>query len=322
MRSRFVAGGPITPQRIPDSIHPQQKVTTMAEAAGNKEAKDYGFDTPQKNTPYELKGAGHYDWGMQDRLSRIFNPRSGRTVMLAFDHGYIMGPTSGLERIDLTIVPLLEYADCLMCSRGILRTVVPPTCNKPISLRTSAGTTILTELNEECIGVDIEDAIRLNASMMAVMCAIGNTRFEGLTVKNLCKSIEMGNRYGIPTLGVNAVGKELTRDARYLGMAARVVAENGAQVVKTYYCAEEFEQVTAGCPVPIVIAGGKKLPELDALKMAHSAITQGAMGVDMGRNIFQAENPVAMIQAVRHVVHDDATPAQAYQMYNDLKASK
>lgn len=291
----------------------------MAEAAGNKAGKDYGFDTPQVNKLYELKGANNYDWGMKDRLSRIFSPKSGRTVMLAFDHGYIMGPTSGLERIDLTILPILEYADCLMCTRGILRTVIPPTFNKPISLRTSAGTTVLTDLNEECIGVEIEDAIRLNASMMAVMCAIGNVKWEGLTVRNLCKSVEMGIKYGIPTLGVNAVGKELARDARYLSMAARVVAENGAQVVKTYYCEEDFEQVTAACPVPIVIAGGKKLPELDALKMARSAIDQGARGVDMGRNIFQAEDPVAMIQAVRGVVHDDMTPKKAFEMYNDLK---
>ncbi len=291
----------------------------MAEAAGNKEAKDYGLDTPQENKLYKLKGAGNYDWGMKDRLSRVFNPKTGRTVMLAFDHGYIMGPTSGLERIDISVLPLIEHADCLMCTRGILRTVIPPTYNKPISLRTSAGTTVLTELNEECVGVEIEEAIRLNATMMAVMCAIGNKKFEGLTIRNLCKSVETGNKYGIPTLGVNAVGKELTRDARYLGMAARVIAENGAHAVKTYYCEEGFEKVTAACPVPIVIAGGKKVPELDALKMARSAIDKGALGVDMGRNIFQAEDPVAMIQAVRHVVHDDATPDDAFQMYNDLK---
>jgi len=293
----------------------------MAEETGNKSAADFGIGVPQKNELYELKGANNYDWGMKDRLSRVFNPKSGKTVMLAFDHGYIMGPTSGLERIDLTLRPLLEHADCLMCTRGVLRSLVPPTLNKPISLRTSAGSTVLTELNEECLGVEIEDAIRLNASMMAVMCAVGNKRFEGLTVRNLCKSIEMGNRYGIPTLGVNAVGKELTRDARYLALAARVVAENGAQVVKTYFCSEGFEQVTASCPVPIVIAGGKKVPELDALKVARAAIDQGAKGVDMGRNIFQADDPVAMIQAVRHVVHDNAKPEDAFQMYNDLKTS-
>jgi len=293
----------------------------MAEASGNQAARDYGLGVPQKNALYELKGAGNYDWGMKDRLSRIFSPASGKTVMLAFDHGYIMGATSGLERIDLTILPLLPYADCLMCTRGVLRTLIPPTVNKPISLRISAGSTVLNDLNDECIGVEVEDAIRLNASMMAVMCAIGDKHYEGLTVRNLCKSIETGNRYGIPTLGVNAVGKELTRDARYLGMAARVVAENGAQVVKTYYCADGFERVTAACPVPIVIAGGKKLPELDALKMARAAIDQGALGVDMGRNIFQAESPVAMIQAVRHVVHEGARPEAAFEMYCDLKAS-
>ena len=274
---------------------------------------------PQTNDLYELKGANHYDWGMKDRLSRVFNPKSGKTVMLAFDHGYIMGPTSGLERIDLTIRPLLEHADCLMCARGILRTVVPPQFNKPISLRCSAGSTILTELNDECVGVEVEDAIRLNATMMAVMCAIGG-KYEALTIRNMCKMIETGLRYGIPTLGVNAVGKDLTRDARYLALGARVIAENGAQAVKTYFCEKDFEKVTAACPVPVVIAGGKKLPELDALKMAYMAIDQGAMGVDMGRNIFQAAHPIAMIQAVRSVVHDNAKPEDAFQLYNDLKA--
>ena len=293
----------------------------MADAQGNKDAKDYGLDRPQKSEPYGLKGASNYDWGMKDRLSRVFNPKSGRTVMLAFDHGYIMGPTSGLERIDLTIAPLLEHADCLMCSRGILRPLVPPRFNKPISLRCSAGSTVLTELNDECVGVEIEDAIRLNATMMAVMCAIGG-KFEALTIRNMCKMIETGLRYGIPTLGVNAVGKELTRDARYLALGARVIAENGAQVVKTYFCEEGFERVTAACPVPIVIAGGKKLPELDALRMAYRAIDQGAMGVDMGRNIFQADDPIAMIKAVRSVVHDNARPDDAFQLYRDLRAAK
>lgn len=292
----------------------------MAEATGNQESKDYGIGIPVVNKAYALKGSNNYDWGMKDRLSRVFDPKSGKTVMLAFDHGYIMGPTSGLERIDLTILPLLEHADCLMCARGILRACVPPTFNKPISLRCSAGSTVLTELNDECIGVEIEDAIRLNATMMAVMVAIGG-KFEALTIRNLCKMIETGNRYGIPTLGVTAVGTELTRDARYLGMATRVLAENGAQVVKTYFCEENFERVTAGCPVPIVIAGGKKLPELDALKMAYKAIDQGALGVDMGRNIFQAEHPVAMIKAVKAVVHNGEKPEQAYKMYNELRAA-
>lgn len=281
--------------------------------------KDYGIGIPVANPAFPLKGANNLDWGMKDRLARIFNPRSLHTVMLAFDHGYIMGPTSGLERIDLSILPIADLADCLMCTRGALRACVPPTMNKPVALRCSAGTTVLTELNNEVIGVEIEDAIRLNASAMAGMVAIGS-QFEALTIKNLCLLVETGNRYGIPTLGVTAVGKELTRDARYLGLACRVIAENGAQFVKTYFCETDFDKVTAACPVPIIIAGGKKLPEKDALTMAYQAIDQGACGVDMGRNIFQADAPRAMLQAVRAVVHDGFTPAAALALYEDLKA--
>jgi putative autoinducer-2 (AI-2) aldolase len=292
----------------------------MPEADGNAVGRAYGLDTPAANELFQLRGANNYDWGMKDRLARVFDPNSRRTVMLAFDHGYIMGPTAGLERIDLTISPLVEYADCLMCTRGILRTTISTTCNKPIALRCSAGSTVLTELNDECVGVEIEDAIRLNASMMAVMVAVGDKQYEALTIRNLCKMIETGNRYGIPTLGVTAVGRELTRDARYLGMASRVLAENGAQVVKTYFCAEGFERVTAGCPVPIVIAGGKKLPEREALEMAYQAVDQGAAGVDMGRNIFQSDSPVAMIQAVRAVVHQNEQPAQAFELYRELQS--
>jgi len=256
---------------------------------------------------------------MKDRLARIFSPVSGRTVMLAFDHGYIMGPTSGLERMDLTILPLIEYADCIMCTRGALRTLVPPTAGKPVSLRYSAGSTVLTELNDECV-MDIEEAVRLNASLLAVMVAVGD-KFEAITIRNLTKAVDMGTRYGIPTLGVTAVGKDMARDARYLSMASRVCAENGAHVVKTYFC-KNFEQVASTCPVPIVLAGGKKLPELDALSMAYQAIDQGASGVDMGRNIFQAGDPIAMIQAVRSVVHDREKPEKAYKLYNTLKNEK
>jgi putative autoinducer-2 (AI-2) aldolase len=241
--------------------------------------------------------------------------------MLAFDHGYIMGPTSGLERMDLTIVPLIPYADCIMCTRGTLRQIVPPTLNKPISLRYSAGSTVLTDLNDECV-MNIEEAVRLNASMLAVMCAIGSAKFEADTIRTLTKTIDEGTRYGIPTLGVNAVGKELVRDARYLGLATRVCAENGAHVIKTYYCKPDFDKVVAACPVPIVIAGGKKLPELEALQMAYEAIDQGAAGVDMGRNVFQAEHPIAMIQAVRAVVHDNKKPKEAFDLYNTLKNQK
>jgi putative autoinducer-2 (AI-2) aldolase len=288
----------------------------MPDADDLKEGKKYYTEKPQKAEGFFLKGSNSLEWGMKDRLARIFNPVSGHTVMLAFDHGYIMGPTSGLERMDLTIVPLIEYADCIMCTRGALRTLVPPTAGKPVSLRFSAGTTVLTELNDECL-MDIEEAVRINASLLAVMVAVGD-RYEATTIRNLTRAVDLGTRYGIPTLGVTAVGKDMARDARYLSMASRVCAENGAHVVKTYFC-DDFEKVASTCPVPIVLAGGKKLPELDALTMAYKAIDQGASGVDMGRNIFQAGDPIAMIQAVKAVVHKNETPEKAFDLYNSLK---
>jgi len=284
-----------------------------------REASQYNTQVAQKTEGFFLKGSNSLEWGMKDRLARIFSPVSGRTVMLAFDHGYIMGPTSGLERMDLTIVPLIEYADCIMCTRGALRTLVPPTAGKPVSLRYSAGSTVLTELNDECV-MDIQEAVRLNASLLAVMVAVGD-KFEAITIRNLTRAVDMGTRYGIPTLGVTAVGKDMARDARYLALASRVCAENGAHVVKTYFC-ENFEQVASTCPVPIVLAGGKKLPERDALTMAYQAIDQGASGVDMGRNIFQAGDPIAMIQAVRAVVHNREKPEKAYELYKTLKNEK
>ncbi len=289
----------------------------MADAEGNIAAKNYGIGIEPKNEGFFMKGSGSLDWGVKARLSRIFNSKSGNTVMLAFDHGYIMGPTSGLERMDLSIVPLIEYADCIMCTRGTLRSVVPPTCNKSVALRFSAGSTILTKLNNECLA-DIDDAIRLAAAALAPMVAIGDEDFEAKTIQNLARCADYTSRYGIPTLGVTAVGKNLVRDARYLGLATRVCAENGATFVKTYYCEEGFEKVVAGCPVPIVIAGGKKLPEKDALELAYKAISSGARGVDMGRNIFQSENPVAMITAVKGVVHDGLKPDEAFELYRSV----
>ncbi|MDR0328266.1 MAG: hypothetical protein LBI05_08235, partial [Planctomycetaceae bacterium] len=199
-----------------------------------------------------------------------------------------------------------------------LRSIVPPTCHKPLALRYSAGSTVLTYLNDECF-MDIEEAIRMNAALIGVMVAVGDQKYEGLTIRNLTQTVDLGMKYSIPTLGITAVGKELVRDARYLSMASRVCAENGAHVIKTYYCDKDFEHVTNSVPVPIVIAGGKKLPEREALEMAYCAINDGAAGVDMGRNIFQAEAPTAMIQAVREVVHKGAKPDQAFKMYNDLK---
>lgn len=281
-------------------------------------AKDFSVDVPMETPGFFLKGSAHLNWGMKNRLSRIFNPKSGKTVMLAFDHGYIMGPTSGLERIDLSIPPLLPYTDCLMCARGALRSCIPPEMDKPLVMRCSTGATILKDLSDEVLGVTVQDAIAMNASAVTTQAYIGGEH-EKETLDNLGRLINEGNLYGVPTLGVTAVGRELVRDSRYLGLASRVLAELGVHFVKTYYCEPGFDEVVAGCPVPIVIAGGKKMPEADALTMAYKAIDQGALGVDMGRNIFLAEDPVAMIQAVRAVVHDGEKPDKAYDLYQTLK---
>jgi putative autoinducer-2 (AI-2) aldolase len=293
----------------------------MPDAEGAKESKDFHLDRPFPKDSFFLKGSGNLDWGMKNRLSRIFNPASGRTVMLAFDHGYFQGPTTGLERIDVTILPLAQYVDALMLTRGILRSIIPPTTDKAIVVRASGGPSILKELSNERIAVDIEDALRINAAAMAVQVFIGG-EFETQSVHNMTRLVDAGNRYGIAVLGVTAVGKELVRDARYLGLACRIIAELGAHYVKTYYCEEGFETVTAACPVPIVMAGGKKLPELEALTMAYNAVQQGAAGVDMGRNIFQSDDPIAMVQAVRAVVHDNCKPAEAYDLYQTLKSKR
>ncbi len=283
-----------------------------------KEAKNYYLDTPQQTEGFFLKGSDSLDWGMKNRLARIFNPKSGRTVMLAIDHGYFQGPTTGLERIDVNILPLVEYADTLMLTRGILRSIVPPATSKSIVLRVSGGTSILSELSNEDIAVDIEESIRLNVCAMAVQVFIGG-EYERQSINNMTTMVDWGNRYGIPTLAVTAVGKDMARDARYFRLATRICAELGAQYIKSYYIEEGFETVTAACPVPIVMAGGKKIPELDALTMAYNAVQQGASGVDMGRNIFQSESPVAMIQAVKAVVHENEKPEKAFDLYNTLK---
>jgi len=283
-----------------------------------KELKSFHTEIPQKTEGFFLKGCGSLDWGMKNRMARIFNPLSGRTVMLAVDHGYFQGPTTGLERIDINILPLIPYADTLMLTRGILRSIIPASTNKAIVLRVSGGPSILKELSEEEIAVDIDDCIRLNVCAMAVQVFIGG-EFEKQSVINMTKLVDVGTRYGIPTLAVTAVGKDMARDARYFRLATRMCAELGAHYIKSYYVEEDFETVTACCPVPIVVAGGKKIPELDALKMAYNAVQQGAGGVDMGRNIFQSDSPTAMIQAVRAVVHDNETPDKAYDLYNTLK---
>jgi putative autoinducer-2 (AI-2) aldolase len=289
----------------------------MPESDTSKIEKNFYLNVPQKSEVFFLKGSNSYDWGMKNRLARIFDAASGKTVMLAFDHGYFQGPTTGLERPDITILPLAPYADALMLTRGILRSVIPPSLNKATVLRASGGPSILKELSNEHIAMDMDDALRLNACAVATQVFIGG-EYETQSVMNLTKLIDQGHKIGMPVLGVTAVGSEMVRDAKYIRLAARMCAELGAAFVKTYFV-PGFETVTAACPVPIVIAGGKKLPELDALEMAYQAIDQGASGVDMGRNIFQSDSPVAMIKAVRKVVHENMKPKQAYDMFLDLK---
>ncbi|MBP1730403.1 MAG: deoxyribose-phosphate aldolase/phospho-2-dehydro-3-deoxyheptonate aldolase [Deltaproteobacteria bacterium] len=286
----------------------------MPEADESEKEKQFYVDIPAKCEAFFLKGCNSVDWGMKNRLSKIFDPKSGKTVMLAIDHGYFQGPTTGLERVDVTILPLLPYADTLMLTRGILRTVIPPTFDKGIVLRASGGPSILSDLSNEQIAIDIDEAIRLNVAAMAVQVFIGG-KMETQSVHNMTRLVDMGNRYGIPTLGVTAVGKEMARDAKYMRLAARIIAELGVTYVKTYYVEKGFDTVAASCPVPIVIAGGKKLPELEALTMAYRAIQEGAAGVDMGRNIFQSASPVAMIKALRKVVHEGEKPKAAYDFF-------
>jgi 3-hydroxy-5-phosphonooxypentane-2,4-dione thiolase len=246
-------------------------------------------------------------WGIQDRLARVL--KGGRTVMLAVDHGYFQGPTTGLESLRRTVTPLLPYADSLMLTRGALRTSVDPGGGLPIVLRASGGTSVLRELSDEGVTTSIEEALRLNASAVAVSVFVGSEN-EKQTLLNLSRLVDEGERYGMPVLAVTAVGREMNRDARYLGLACRIAAELGARIVKTYYC-EGFRKVVDSCPVPVVIAGGKKLPEREALGLAASAMASGAAGVDMGRNIFQSADPVGMIRAVRNVVHDGAKADEA-----------
>ncbi len=290
----------------------------MPDVDGLKESDNYCLDIPQKNQAFYLKGSGALDWGMQNRLSRIFRPDSGRTVMLAIDHGYFQGPTPGLERVDVNIVPLAPYADALMLTRGVLRSVVPSGYGKAVVLRASGGPSVLSELSNENIALDMEDALRLNAAAVAVQVFVGGEG-ETQSIHNLTRLVDAGNRHGVPVLGVTAVGKDMKRSPRYFRLACRMAAELGAHFVKTYYVEDGFDTIVSSCPVPIVMAGGKKLPELEALTMAYKAVCEGASGVDMGRNIFQSDAPLAMIQAVGKVVHESMKPEEAYELFETLK---
>jgi putative autoinducer-2 (AI-2) aldolase len=257
-------------------------------------------------------------WGLQNRLARILKPETGRTVMLAVDHGYFLGPTSGLEQLGDAVAPLLDHADCLMLTRGALRTCIPSSAEVPIMLRMSGGTSIVSNDNEtsalsnECLAVSIDDAIRLNATGITASVFVG-TEHERQTLENLTDLVDAGEAYGLPVMSVTAVGRNMARDLRYLSLATRISAELGAHLVKTYYC-EGFDQLVASCPVPVVIAGGKKVPERDALQLARDAIDAGAAGVDMGRNIFQSKAPLAMIRAVRGIVQAGLSVDEAWEL--------
>jgi len=260
---------------------------------------------------------------MKNRLSRIFKPQDGRTVMVALDHGYFLGSVSRLEDPRKTIEPLIPYADSLMLTRGVLRNCIDPKYNIPIVLRVSGGNSILgKDLSNEGITVSIQDALRLNVCAVALSIYVG-TEHENQTLVNLGNLINEAENYGIAVLAVTAVGKELEkREARYLSLSCRIAAELGAHIVKTYYC-EDFEEVVKSCPVPIVIAGGPKLKnELDVLQMAYNAISCGAKGVDMGRNIWQSKWPIAVISAIRSIVHDNASVKKAFDLFNSLKNKK
>ena len=260
------------------------------------------------------------EWGLRNRLSRILKPDDGRTVMLAVDHGYFLGPTHRLEEPGKTVEPLLPYADALMLTRGVVRTSVDPERDLPIVLRVSGGSTIVGgDLANETITTSMRDAVRLNASAVALSVFIGSA-YEHQTLANLSRLIDRAIAVGVPVLAVTAVGAELEkRDARYLALCCRVVAELGAHFVKTYYC-DGFDDVVAGCPVPIVIAGGPKLAtERDALQVAYRALQEGAAGVDMGRNVWQSDHPVPMMRALRAIVHEHATIDEAHELFLELQ---
>ena len=302
----------------PKNQNPKQK----AFSTSNNISEKHPTDTTQvKYAPSHTVRLGNSDWGLENRLASIIRPFNNRALMLAVDHGYFLGPTERLEEPAKVIAPLLRYCDSLMLTRGIQRTSVPATTRTPMVLRVSGGSSIIgDDLSQEDITVSIKDAIRLNASALALSIFVGS-KYEYQTIVNLGNLVNQAQEYGIPVLAVTAVGKDLGKDARYLSLACRIAAEQGAHIVKTYYC-DDFERVTKSCPVPIIVAGGKKIPERDALELTYNSIQGGAVGVDMGRNIWQSNNPVAMIRAVRSIVHGNNTVESAYKMYLDLAAAK
>lgn len=260
------------------------------------------------------------DWGLRNRLNNIIKPEDNRAVMLAFDHGYFLGPVSRLEKPGKTVEPLIPYCDALMLTRGVLRNCINPAITNAIVLRVSGGASIIgAELSNEEIITSVKDAIKLNASAVAFSIYVG-APYEHQTLVNFARLIDEAQDFNMPVLAVTAVGKELEkRDAKFLSLACRIAAELGAHFVKTYYC-EDFEKVVNTCPVPIVIAGGPKLAtEHDVFMLAFNALQEGACGVDMGRNIWQSDYPVPMIRALRSIIHEKASVKEAYELFKSLK---
>jgi putative autoinducer-2 (AI-2) aldolase len=259
------------------------------------------------------------EWGMANRLAQLI-PADGRCLFMPIDHGYFQGPTRRLEKPGKTLAPLMPYADAVFVTRGVLRSSIDPAGSKPIILRVSGGTSMVgADLANEGIAADIDEVIRLNASAMGISIFVGSD-YEKDSLLNLSKLVDTGEKYGIPVMAVTAVGKELDkRDARYLALSSRIAAELGARIVKTYWC-ENFERVVNGCPVPVVMAGGPKTEkEIEVFQFVHDGIQKGAIGVNLGRNVWQNEHPVAMIKALRAIIHDDATPPQAQEIYDTVK---
>ncbi len=276
--------------------------------------------SPASSPKKGIKGCDNLDWGMRNRLSRLIGS-DGHCQFLPIDHGYFQGPTRCLERPGETVRELFPYADGLFVTRGVLRSCIPPDTDTPIILRVSGGTSVIgSDLANEILTTSIDEIIRLNVSAVGVSIFVG-TDYEKQTLKNLSDLVNMCEDYGIPVMAVTAVGKELEkRTARYLALCCRIAAELGAKIVKTYYCEDGFEKVTDGCPVPVVIAGGPKCEtEMEVFEFVHDGMQKGAIGVNLGRNVWQNPHPVAMMRALNAIIHDQATPEQAFELYRSLK---
>lgn len=295
----------------------------MADAEGILEARDMS-EMPSRAECKKrkwIKGSDNLGWGMKNRLSRLIRP-DGHCQFLPIDHGYFQGPTRCLERPGETIRDLIPYADGLFVTRGVLRAAIDPLIKTPIILRVSGGTSVVGEdLANEIITTSVEEMIRLNVAAVGVSIFVGSD-YERETLENLSLLVDECEDYGIPVMAVTAVGKELEkRTARYLALSCRIAAELGAKIVKTYYCDEGFEKVTDGCPVPVVIAGGPKCEtELEVFEFVYDGMQKGAIGINLGRNVWQSPHPVPVMKALNAVIHDGATPRQALDLFETTRS--